>query len=177
MRVNDDTAIAQVLGIVSLKRYEREMCLLFVQFMKKEMPKESLRLGRHIRAYTSKMDYLFYGKAVPKWIALYPIVTLKGPALNIPDPCHEGYGHVLCMRFVSRGGWWSLQQELFRDTDINALPRYRRRAISEDAVELLVRSRSPSINPNGHNTCDEETYVSSTSSSCREYESSIEGDY
>jgi hypothetical protein len=127
MRVNDDTAIARVLGIVTLKRYERELCLLFVQFMKKETPKEkaSLTVAAHIRKYISKMEYVFYGRAVTDWIALYPILTLKGPALNVPDPCHEDYGHVVCMRFVKRGGWWSLEQELFSgDLDV---PRYRRR--------------------------------------------------
>lgn len=107
IRVTEDTALAKVLAIVTLRYYEREMCLLFVNFMKKVLPSEGAAWKRHLRKYTNGVDNnTFYGKAHPYWIALYPILTLKGPALEVPDAYHNGFGHVFPTKFFCRGGWW-----------------------------------------------------------------------
>jgi hypothetical protein len=107
MRVNKDTAIARVLSIVTLQYYERELCLLFLQFMKKSFPEgRQGTFKRHVNRYLKDENNIFYGKGQRTWLALYPLITLKGPALHIKDPYHEEFGHVLPLKFICRGGWW-----------------------------------------------------------------------
>lgn len=107
MRVNKDTAIARVLAIVTLQYYERELCLLFLQFMKKTFPEgRQGTFKRHVNRYLKEDSNIYYGRGQRTWLALYPLITLKGPALFIMDPYHEDYGHVLPLKFICRGGWW-----------------------------------------------------------------------
>lgn len=145
MRISDDTAIAKVLGILTLHYYEREMCLLFLQFMKSTFPRQSGSVTRHIKKYLGLGCNLYYGRGHSNWIALYPLLTLKGPALEILDPYHAGYSHVLTMQFVCRGGWWPESSSFLEEEDL-ALPMQRESStgqlLSATCIDDEVRESS-----------------------------------
>jgi hypothetical protein len=91
LRVGDgDTALAQVLGIISLEYAGYTTCLLHVAFLCNASMGQQLRESqKYLRKTILKQFNVHYGYIRKQWQALYPIVTLKSPTLAIADVNHK----------------------------------------------------------------------------------------
>lgn len=98
-----DSALARVLGILTIRQGERETCLLPIMFFRAVQKRQHNRLfAEHV---TSPFKHLFYASPHLQWIALYPLVTLRAPALSVAVPAHTNCFILFSAQYLSRGLW------------------------------------------------------------------------
>src|SRR3546814_15341414 len=82
---------------------EKETCLLQVIFFREvQKPQQRRLFSEHV---SSRFQHIFYGTPHQRWVALYPLATLRAPALSIADPAHPDCSVLYSAQYVSRGLW------------------------------------------------------------------------
>src|SRR3546814_279495 len=101
--VQPDSALARVVVIVTIRCGERETCLLQVMFYRSvQKAREQKWFSNHI---TPRFHHIYYGTPNQQWVALYPLLTLRAPALSIADPAHTHCSVLCTAQYMSRGLW------------------------------------------------------------------------
>jgi len=133
VRPSPDSAFAIVLGIITIRFGERETCLFQVQFLR------SAQRDRQQKWLVSKVLTRFpliqYGTPHPQWLAVYPVVTLRAPALKIEDPFHANHFLLFGVQHMSRGLWESLPVEQERMPRHSTLQRTAGEMVSDSDCE------------------------------------------
>ena len=123
VRPTPDSALAGVLAILTVQHGERETCLLLVMFFRTEKKRSESRL--FVEHVTSRFRHVFYGSPYAQWVALYPLVTLRAPALAVADPRRANCFVLFSAQYISRGLWEELPSEMVA---VEWDPMLRRRA-------------------------------------------------
>ena len=100
VRASQDSAYALVIGIITVACWEQEICLLHVMFYRKIKTKYSKQVMDTVEPCCAGLKY---GRPHKQWAALYPLITVKAPALAVPDG--DGGNIILPLRFFSRADW------------------------------------------------------------------------
>ena len=92
-----DAALAQVQAIFSIDFGNRQDCALAVNFL--------ACAGKLRRREYRIFPGIEYGVAKSGWLALYPLVCLRRPALGLADPSRRLAFTVFTIPFLVRSGW------------------------------------------------------------------------
>lgn len=99
-----NTALARILGIISLSYTCKLTPLLVVQFYRKiAFPVELDMLG---------LKHVFSGISKEQWVYVTPLLTLKAPVLGI-ECSPSGSTYFYTMQYLSRGNWLPLPSRNF----------------------------------------------------------------
>lgn len=121
VRPSEDSALALVVGVVTIRYGEKETCLLQVMFFRTAQKNRQQKWLA--KTLLPRFVHMQYGAPNAQWLAVYPLVTLRGPALKIEDPHHPNHFLLYCSQYMSRGLWEGLPTEQTRLTWHPALPR------------------------------------------------------
>lgn len=121
IRPSEDSALAVVLGILTIRYGAKETCLLQVMFLKAAARSQGRR--RLTDGFLQRFRHIFYGTPCAEWVALYPLVTLRAPALKIADPERKNCFVLYSCQYLSRGLWESLPTAQEQLTWSSKLPR------------------------------------------------------
>lgn len=122
IRPSPDSALATVLGILTIRHGALETCLLYVMFFRATVRSRSQKWFTD--RIVSRFDHVFYGTPNPQWVALYPLATLRAPALKFSDSGNPNCFVLYSARYMSRGLWEALptyQERMQRS--VNLPPR------------------------------------------------------
>lgn len=133
VRPTSDTALALVVAILTIRHGERETCLLQVQFFRAVQKTSKQKwLASNILA---RFPLMFYGTPHPQWIALYPIVTLRAPALKLEDAYQSNHYMLYTAQYMSCGLWEELPSQHDRPHWHSNLPRLQPFSEASDSDE------------------------------------------
>jgi hypothetical protein len=127
LRTSDDSAFAKVLGIIEVRGMRQNLCLLQVAFLTTGAKQQ--RSGFDKMCSNTRIAGMYYGQVNTRWVALYPLQTIKAPALAIPDHkvrgnnVVKGWYFVFALQYFLRGGW-STEIEYDNDWELH-LPSLR----------------------------------------------------
>lgn len=135
IRPTPDSALALVVAIITIRHGQRETCLLQVQFFRAvQRVRQQRWLANNVLA---RFPLVHYGVPHPQWIALYPLVTLRAPALKIDDPYQSNHYMLYCAQYLSRGLWEDIPSQQTRLAWHLGLPRLDPTVEANDADSVV----------------------------------------
>lgn len=82
LRSTEECAFARVLGIVTVQFGEQEECFLYVMFFRRLS--STAGIARNFANTVRAFPDVLLGKPCEHWVAVYPLLTVRGPALAVP---------------------------------------------------------------------------------------------
>lgn len=104
LRISEDTAIAMVIGILTVSQLNQESCVLIVNFLR-TIGEGSNKTIQAASSMCGEFGNFYVGRLESTWLAAYPLQTLKSPVLGVPCGSDETTFFVFPLKYISRDRW------------------------------------------------------------------------